>query len=82
MATEKQLDKSFDDLMKAAAKYVELRGGKLAVSGGVQVIKYPSDLKYNWTLGIRCTGTPPQASQPPARVPCRICSVVGCRKNH
>ena len=59
MATEKELDKSFDDLMIAVAKYVELRGGKALVAGSVQVIKFPGDLTYNWTLGIRCTGNPP-----------------------
>lgn len=59
MATEKQIEKALDDLYKAAAKYVGLRGGNILVAGGVQIIKYPGDLKYKWTLGIPCTGQPP-----------------------
>ena len=59
MATEKQIDRAVDNLYKAAAKYIELRGGSILVAGGVQVIKYPGSLKYNWTLGIPCTGNPP-----------------------
>lgn len=59
MATKKQINRAVDNLYKAAAKYVELRGGSILVAGGVQVIKFPESLKYNWTLGIPCTGNPP-----------------------
>jgi len=59
MATEKQIDRAINNLYKAAAKYVELRGGSILVAGGVQVIKFPESLKYNWTLSIPCTGNLP-----------------------
>ena len=66
MATQKQIDKATDNLYKAVANYVKLQGGNILVIGGVQVIDFPGSLKYNWTLGIPCTGTPPKyaAAQP------------------
>jgi hypothetical protein len=49
-----------DRLYKAVDNYVRKTGGKLAVIGGVQIIQWPTDLKYNFTVGIKCTGTKPK----------------------
>ena len=49
-----------DQLYKAVQNYVEKCGGKLIVIGGVQTIQWPTDLKYNFTLGIKCTGRKPK----------------------
>lgn len=57
-------DVAIDRLYKAVAAYVKSRGGNVAVIGGVQVQKWPGDLKFNWTLGIRCTGQRPLYSVP------------------
>jgi hypothetical protein len=59
MANEKQIEKALDNLYKAAVKYVALCGGSISVAGGVKVIRFAGNLKYNWTLGISCTGNPP-----------------------
>lgn len=68
MATKKQAktaDKALRRLYDAAAAYVESRGGKLVVVGGVTVQQWPDDLKFNWTLGIRCTGKRPTYADNP-----------------
>lgn len=49
-----------DKLYKAVVEYVKIKGGNVVVFGGVQLIQMPNSLKYNWTLGIPCTGVPPR----------------------
>ena len=56
----KKVDRHLDRLYKAVANYVEKRGGKVVVIGGVQVQEWPGDLKFNFTIGIKCTGRRPQ----------------------
>ena len=63
MATEKQIEKATDNLYKAVAEYVKVRGGEVAVAGGVKIIRSVIGLKYNWTLGVDCTGVPPIVSE-------------------
>lgn len=64
MATQKQIDKALDKLYKAAGDLVELKGGKIVVVGGVDIIKCPDE--RNWILGIRCTGKLPDPMSPRA----------------
>ena len=47
-------------LYKAIQEYVESRGGKVLVIGGVETIKWPDDREFNYTLGIRITGIKPE----------------------
>jgi len=46
-------------LQKAAAHWAKAWGGSALVVGVVQTIKWPDDAKYNYTIGIRCTGLMP-----------------------
>jgi len=48
-----------DRLYQAAADYIEWRGGTVVVVGGVEVQRWPTERKFNYTLGIRVTGRPP-----------------------
>ena len=50
---------TYDELYKAVQKYVEANGGSVLVIGGVQLIQMPDSLKYNYTIGVKCTGVPP-----------------------
>jgi len=49
------------NLYAAVQHYIKARGGKAVVIGGVQVVKMPDDHTFNFTLGVRITGTPPPA---------------------
>ena len=48
-----------DALYRAVADYIESKGGTAIVIGGIQTIKWPTDAKYNYTLGIKITGKHP-----------------------
>lgn len=48
-------------LHMAAAEWVVSMGGKLLVTGAIQVIEWPRDAAFNFTLGIKCTGRKPTA---------------------
>jgi hypothetical protein len=56
-------DRAGERLLKSVAYYVKIHGGNVAVAGHVHVIKWPQDLEFNWTLGIKCTGSPPKAKE-------------------
>jgi hypothetical protein len=58
-----ELDKETAALYKAVEDYVEAKGGKLVVIGGVQVQKFPGDLEYNFRLAVRCTGRMPEYAE-------------------
>src|SRR3990167_2168277 len=47
------------DIYQAVGKYIEELGGKVAVMGGVEVMQYPDDLKYNYRLCFKVTGKKP-----------------------
>jgi hypothetical protein len=49
-------------LQNEIARWVETFGGKALVIGGVQIMRFPDDLKFNYTIAIRCTGRVPVAS--------------------
>lgn len=46
-------------LWKAVQNYVEKEGGKLVVIGDVQILKWPGDGQFNFTVGVKCTGRVP-----------------------
>lgn len=52
-----------DQLYEAVRVFVDASGGKVLVVGGVEVISWPGDPVFRFTLGIRCTGTPPAAQK-------------------
>lgn len=49
-----------DNFYKAVQKYIEEKGGKVVVIGGVGILKQPNDLKYNYSLVIKITGKTPK----------------------
>ena len=55
-----------ENLQKAVVDFIVANGGSPWVVGGVQVIQFPDDLKYNWSLAIKVTGKKPspQPAQP------------------
>jgi len=46
-------------LHKAVANYVEQAGGKVVVSGGIEIQTWPNDRKYQFRVAIKCTGRKP-----------------------
>ena len=49
----------YDVLYKAVQKYVENRGGKIMVIGGIEVQQWPEDSAMTFRVAIRCTGKKP-----------------------
>ncbi len=58
-ATAKKRLDATDRLYRAACAYIKSKGGTSIVVGGIQVIQWPTDSKYNYTLGIKITGKLP-----------------------
>ena len=54
------MSKVDDNLYKAVQEYIEDADGSVVVIGGVEIIKMPLDLKYNYRLAIRITGQLPK----------------------
>lgn len=54
-----------DRLYRAVCAYVESKGGTALVVGGIQVIQWPTDAKFNYTLGIKVTGKVPEFAKEP-----------------
>ncbi len=48
-----------DDLYAAVISFVEARGGKAIVIGGISVIQWPGDRQDNFMVGVRVTGAKP-----------------------
>lgn len=48
-----------DKLYKVVQEYIEGRGGKVLVIGGVQILQYPSDPKYKYSISIQFIGRKP-----------------------
>lgn len=46
-------------LYRAVIRYVESKGGKLLVIGGVQVQEWPEDAAYKFRLAVGCLGRKP-----------------------
>lgn len=62
--TDISKDEATDNLHKAVAEYVAANGGKVVVTSSIQVIQFPADSKFNWTLGVKCTGKKPKSTPP------------------
>lgn len=54
----KRLD-DMDRLYKAVQNFVESRGGKLVVIGGVEVQKWPTDNEFVFRIAVKCMGKQP-----------------------
>ena len=48
-----------DKLYAAVASYIKSRGGSAVVIGGISIIRWPGEQKYNFTLGVGITGKIP-----------------------
>lgn len=53
-------------LYRAVKRYVEHHGGHLVIIGGISIIQFPDDSRFNFSVAIRCTGKLPVFSQPEA----------------
>lgn len=69
MATKmaKRKPKSKDDavmnLYHAVAKYVESKDGNVVVAGGIQCQLWPSDAPHQFTIAVKCSGSPPKYTE-------------------
>jgi len=50
---------SEDKLYKEIRRYIESRGGKVLVIGGIEIQEWPDSLPYKFTIGIHVTGFKP-----------------------
>ena len=50
-------------LYRAVANYVKQAGGEVLVAGGIQIIQWPVDGKFRFTVGVKCTGRKPIFSE-------------------
>ena len=48
-----------DKLLGAAANYIEAKGGKALVIGGIAIMQEPTDGEHRFSVVIRCTGRKP-----------------------
>jgi hypothetical protein len=48
-----------DRLYDAVIAYVEEKGGKILVIGGIEIQQFPEDLRNNYRIAIRFTGKKP-----------------------
>jgi len=62
MKTKEELEEKeiIRRLYDAVIDYVEFKGGKLAIIGGIQIMQLPTDRKFYFTVGIRCIGKKPE----------------------
>lgn len=56
----KKEDDDTDKLYKAVQNYIEGRGGKLLIIGGVEIIEMPDDNKGIFHFAIKCMGKRPE----------------------
>ena len=59
---ETRKDRASMRLMKAAANWAKVNGGSVVVAGGIHTLRWPGDLKLNYTIGIKCTGIAPTSA--------------------
>lgn len=50
------------ELYAAVQKYIENRGGKVLIIGGVSIIQFPDDPQMNYSIAIKITGRKPSAT--------------------
>lgn len=46
-------------MYRAIAEYIKEAGGNAIVLGGIEIMKKPGDLKYNYTFCVKITGKSP-----------------------
>ena len=49
-----------DKLYSAIRKYIENRGGKVIVIGGVEIAQYPGDRDFTYYIAVKITGRKPE----------------------
>lgn len=54
------MDAATDRLYKAVQNYIEKKGGKLAVIGGVSIQEWPDDRAMIFHVAIKCMGRKPE----------------------
>ena len=60
--SEKQLAKRgalADSVHRVLAAYIAHLGGKVVVSGPIQIQLWPGDGKFDFTVAVKCTGRKP-----------------------
>jgi hypothetical protein len=55
-----------DRLLRAAAKYIEANGGTVIMAGPIQIMRWPGDADYKWSLCVQVMG---RAPRPPESLP-------------
>lgn len=60
--TRKPIDPT-NALYAAINAYVKSKGGSIVVIGGIQIQQWPDDLKFNYTVAIKCTGQLPKFAE-------------------
>jgi hypothetical protein len=58
-------------LCRAVARYVESQGGKVLVAGGIQIQQWPGQGRFNFIIGVKCTGQLPAFAAKPSGRRCR-----------
>jgi hypothetical protein len=60
---KKVADRHVVRLYKAVANYIERAGGKVLVTGGIQIQQWPGDGKFRFTVAVKCTGRKPNFAE-------------------
>jgi hypothetical protein len=58
--TPKRTDRPTDRLYNAVQNYVEKRGGKLVVVGGIEIQEWPTDPEFCFRVAVKCLGRKPK----------------------
>lgn len=48
------------ELYRAVAKYLRANGGSLMMATGIQIQRWPESNAYEFTVGVKCVGRPPE----------------------
>lgn len=63
-AVAKKRNTPLDRLFSAIGKYIEHNGGTAVIAGPVQIMRWPGDAEFKYTLCVQIVG---RAPKPPAR---------------
>lgn len=63
---KKKLNSTYT-LYKAVSAYIKANGGTAIVVGGIQIIQWPNDGGFKYTVGVRVTGKRPVFEKPEAQ---------------
>lgn len=56
---KQKIPANVDRLYKAVQNYVETKGGKLVIVGGIQIQEWPRDNKGVFYVAVKCLGRKP-----------------------